>query len=234
MEYNESVRVAMPLPDGMVAYVSMEDAPRLSLFKWRSKPATHTTYVQNENDEFLHRVVLDACGIVQVDHIDCNGLNNCRSNLRLATSTQNHANQRKRSGLTSRHKGVTWNKRNQRWAAQITREGEHFSLGFYDDENVAGQAYNAIARILFGEFARLNDIDENPLFDSAWATNVLNHRHGFATTPYKGVTRCGERWRSQAYPKGTGAKISLGTFDTAEKASAAYQAWKDNYKPANC
>jgi hypothetical protein len=81
-----------------------------------------------------------------VDHVNSNGLDNRRANLRPANQTQNAGNSRARQtpGKTSRYKGVFWERRRSHWVAKITDHGKLRSLGHFASEEV------------FGEFARLN------------------------------------------------------------------------------
>lgn len=104
---------------------------------------------------FLHRTILNPSKEKVIDHIDHNGLNNRRSNLRICTQTQNVANQRKGKG-SSNFKGVYWNKREQKWRAGIGYKGKDFHLGYFKDELEAAKAYDKAAKDLWGEFAKLN------------------------------------------------------------------------------
>jgi hypothetical protein len=89
------------------------------------------------------------------DHINGNGLDNRRANLRPASAEENQRNQRKTHG-TSRYKGVCWFKATKRWHAQIRTGGKRHHLGFYTEEVEAALAYDAAARNLFGDFAAVN------------------------------------------------------------------------------
>lgn len=103
----------------------------------------------------LHRVVLgvdDAPGVV--DHINGDGLDNRRANLRLATFSQNMANSRARP--SRRFKGVYWSNSHNGWRAQIMADGRRYSYGTFDTEEAAARAYDAAAKELFGPFARLH------------------------------------------------------------------------------
>lgn len=91
-----------------------------------------------------------------VDHINGNGLDNRRANLRPATPSQNTANARMPSDNTSGFKGVGWFARTGRWRAYITYQGRQKHLGYFDIAEEAALAYDAAARELFGEFARPN------------------------------------------------------------------------------
>ena len=92
----------------------------------------------------------------QIDHIDCNKANNCFSNLREATNSQNHANIGKCSSNTSGFKGVYWSRHTRKWHVRIKKNGKFYSLGYYNEDNIEGAAaaYAAAARDMHGEFAR--------------------------------------------------------------------------------
>ena len=104
----------------------------------------------------MHRVILDAPAWRGVDHVNGNGLDNRRANLRFADQTFNQANARRGRSSTSRYKGVTLVKKSGRWLAQTTRNGKTVFLGYHDTEEAAALAYDAYAREAFGEFACLN------------------------------------------------------------------------------
>lgn len=113
----------------------------------------------------MHRLIMEcAVGPMPkenfVDHIDGNGLNNCRSNLRICVNKQNVSNQRKANiNSTSKYKGVAWHKGAGKWMAQISPEGKHVYLGLFVLESQAAKAYNEAAVQYFGKFAKLNVIE---------------------------------------------------------------------------
>jgi len=106
----------------------------------------------------MHRFLMQPPPGMQIDHINGDGLDNRRCNLRLATNTQNRRNGKAHSDGTSRFKGVCWDKFRGRWRADITFENRSIHLGRFHSETDAAIAYDAAARDLFGEFARLNQI----------------------------------------------------------------------------
>jgi AP2 domain len=89
-----------------------------------------------------------------------NGLDNRRFNLRFATHHQNTFNSTKRKNTSSKYKGVTWHSQIGKWMAQIQNKKVcgHKYIGVFDREIDAAKAYNSRAKILFGEFAVLNEI----------------------------------------------------------------------------
>lgn len=99
----------------------------------------------------MHHLVMGS--VQEVDHINRDGLDNHRSNLRFATRVQNSANQRPRKG-TSRFKGVSWNC--GKWRAVIMIDRKQISLGRYSDELEAAAAYDKAAKAAWGEYAYQN------------------------------------------------------------------------------
>ncbi len=92
-----------------------------------------------------------------VDHINCDGLDNRRANLRLATRQQNKCNTRPSStGATSKYKGVFWGKDRKKWRSRVTFKGKMVDLGSFDSEIEAAKARDAVAKKYHGQFAWLN------------------------------------------------------------------------------
>lgn len=164
----------IPLTKGYVALVDDEDFERVNAFKW-------TTYLRKRVDGsvivygyrltprdengsrrsiYLHRFILSAPDGVDVDHINGDGLNCTRSNMRIATRSQNLGNQRAKGTNTSGFKGVRRHK--GRWMAQIGHDWQKHYLGRYDDPAFAAAVYDAAARHFFGPFALTNFPEPNP------------------------------------------------------------------------
>ena len=109
----------------------------------------------------MHNEVAKLAGFSEcevVDHIDGNGMNNIRENLRPSSFSQNQGNRKKTPGTSSRFKGVTWVKHKYRqcWKATIKAYGESYFLGEFFNEEDAARAYDEAAIKIFGEFAVLN------------------------------------------------------------------------------
>jgi len=120
------------------------------------KPITKKTLL-------MHRLIMDADENSFVDHIDGNGLNNKKENLRFATKSQNAQNKIRKNNSTSKYKGVHYastekNNLKKPWKAYIQNPhiNKKIHLGFFLTEEEAAKAYDKKALELFGEFARLN------------------------------------------------------------------------------
>lgn len=159
--------IEIPLTQGKVALIDEEDFETVSLFKWCADKGRRTYYAVTRNringkqiKTYMHRLLLNLGKREQGDHINSNGLDNRRSvNLRCSTSSQNSMNQRKQNRKTSsKYKGVYWSKNRKMWHVRINKNGSQINIGHFYEEDAAGQAYNFVAKELFGEFAKLNPI----------------------------------------------------------------------------
>jgi hypothetical protein len=152
------------LDEGKWTIVDCEDYYRFAGFKWclgGGKGRFYAIRGQRIGDDDLkivrlHRLIMNAPEGLLVDHKIGEGLDNKRSNLRLATRSQNQYNKGKRRNTTSKYKGVYFNKGHRKWAAQIIKSGSKIRLGYFDSEIEAARAYDEQAKKYGGEFACLN------------------------------------------------------------------------------
>ncbi len=140
------------------ALVDDVDFDRVSEFKWSLiNVKSYGPYAIHSHTKLLmHRFILEAAKGQSVDHVNGNGLDNRRQNLRFADTRQNAQNMRPKRGHSSRFKGVMWEKDRSRWVARIQADGRYRNLGRFDDEHQAARAYDAAALEHFGEFALTN------------------------------------------------------------------------------
>jgi len=150
------------LTRGKKALVDDEDYDWLNAKKWYAEKFTHTYYARKRENNILismQNIILNVSSPLRVDHIDGNGLNNQRSNLRIATHRQNMINiGKRRKNPTSKYKGVSFDKSRNKWTASMGVNYKCISLGRYNTEEEAAIAYNEAAKKTHGEFARLNII----------------------------------------------------------------------------
>lgn len=165
-----SMAVQIPLTHGRVALVDEGDLPIVSGIRWtaqvRKSPGNELWYAVSERKRgqaiLMHRLILGLkARSEQCDHISGDGLDNRRSNLRLASNSQNQANRRKNACLrgrptSSKYKGIYWDKTRHRWRAVLRHNGKLYRIGRFRNERDAAAAYDLLARKLFGDFARLN------------------------------------------------------------------------------
>lgn len=155
------------LTKGQEAIIDDDDFERVSRHKWFAKleygKYWYASTKLNGSHVRMHRFILDCLESKKVvDHINSNGLDNRKSNLRLCTTEQNSANRRKLAKAASKFKGIHWDKRRKKWLAEIRPRGTRVHIGYFSDEIEAATAYNIAAIEHFGEFARLNEIPGQP------------------------------------------------------------------------
>jgi len=152
----------VPLTQGKIAIVDAVDYERVAVFKWHAT-FSHgdwkaRTWIKGSNPRksvSLHRLILSPPTDRQIDHRDGDGLNNRRTNLRIATFSQNRCNTTSRSA--SGYKGVMpTNQQKTRWRAQIKVNGVGLHVGCFQSPEDAARAYDIAARQHFGEFACIN------------------------------------------------------------------------------
>jgi hypothetical protein len=150
------------LTQGKVAIVADADFEMLSQWKWFCNSGGYAARTLTRRPHKwqirMHRVILGITDpSIDCDHRNGDKLDNRRENLRACTRAENMRNKAKMAiACASPFKGVCWHKATNRWIASIKRNGESFHLGLFRVEEEAARAYDAAAKELFGEFARLN------------------------------------------------------------------------------
>lgn len=159
----DGATVEIPLTQGYVTTVDEVDAD-LAHMHWHTHESSSKEYArlnERRGRHYMHRIILsrilgrELARLERVDHIDLDGLNNRRRNLRLATDATNGQNRGRNKNNASGYKGVSYDKRNGKWVAQIDANGKHYPLGRFDTAEQAYEAYCAAAKELHGAFARV-------------------------------------------------------------------------------
>lgn len=160
---NERKAKLVPLTRGHFALVDEEDFEEVSRFKWRALEklradgTLRTVYAVRSGARretvYLHRQLLGVADGVRVDHINGNGLDCQRNNLREATPAQNNMNKRMQVNNTSGFKGVS--KLATCFQAQIQVDGRLRYLGRFKTAEDAARAYAEAAMAMYGDFANV-------------------------------------------------------------------------------
>jgi len=143
------------LTQGKFAIVDEEVYDYLNCFKWATlrmgsvyhaarNIATKNKDAGRQKTSYMHHWILGFPGKgMMVDHINGNGLDNRKKNLRIVSCRVNNCNnERRRNGKTSsRYMGVHWDKRDRKWRAKIRIKQREYLLGYFKNEKEAGEAY---------------------------------------------------------------------------------------------
>ena len=151
----------VPLTGGNWTAVSCEDYPRVILYRWYQSESNDGRFYARSDAGYLHRFIMGVTDTKSiVDHINGDTMDNTRPNLRVCTQAQNLKNTKKTTKKTSsKHKGVSWIKSRERWQCRLVFEGKAYQ-SYHKDELEAAKAYNELAKQYFGEYAKLNIIEE--------------------------------------------------------------------------
>lgn len=163
--------IEIKLTQGQVALIDKEDYDLVKDYRWCAKKCTNTFYATRRRcadlggHESMHRLIMgfpDA----HVDHINHEGCDNRRSNLRTCTHRQNAANKKHQKGGSSIYKGVSFDKSTNKYRVILRIGGKIKSLGSFSSEIKAAIIYDKSARKQYKEYAYLNfpKEGENGLF----------------------------------------------------------------------
>lgn len=159
----------VPLTQGYEAIVDAADVPAVERRNWlasvvrRRDGSIRTVYAATREPRgpyrqttiYMHRLLTGTAAGLETDHRDGDGLNNRRTNLRVATKAQNMHNQRLPENNTSGVKGVSRDKWSGKWHARIGLNGKRKSLGYFEDLDAAAAAYARASSELHSSFGRV-------------------------------------------------------------------------------
>jgi hypothetical protein len=153
------------LTNDEITVIDADDKRLIRLFGTWIKHGNYVRVIRNatpgrkgeRQKELLHRLIMYCPRNLTVDHIDGNPLNNRKSNLRLATTSENASNRRKAPNKTG-YIGVQFvgSCRRNPWRVYVAHKMKKTFLGYFPTAEVAARAYDEKAKQLKGDFARLN------------------------------------------------------------------------------
>lgn len=158
------VGMLIPISKGKSVIVDYEDYDRLlKMGKWhyskggyvcKTKVFPRINGKQPKESVYMHRIIMNTPDGMVTDHIDGNGLNNQKSNLRICTQAENNLNKK----IKGKYKGIKFYQ--GKWHSEIKFKGEYKYLGSYESAEQAALAYNEVAKELHGAYAILNVVNE--------------------------------------------------------------------------
>jgi hypothetical protein len=151
----------LTLTQGRYAIIDTTDYIWLNQWKWRASFDNGRWYARRQGRRsngkqaavLLHRFIANVPQGMQGDHINGDGLDNRRCNLRVCTHGQNQQNRGPCKNNKSGYKGVYWNKADKTWVAQIRADRKRYYLGSFDSAQSADKAYRAKSLLLHGTFS---------------------------------------------------------------------------------
>lgn len=214
--------------------IDNEDWINIKEFKFIVKKTDYTFYVRVNSGihkgNYLHRILMGNPIGFEIDHENHNGLDNRKSNLRIATKAQNVRNRKISKVNTSSFKGVKWVKDKNAWQVSLEFNGKRFTGGYFDCKVDAAHKYNEMAIKYFGEFAYLNTItpEQEAIRLNEKHPPVVGMRRK-SKCLFKGVDKLSDKCYAARISL-NGKKKHLGCFRTAEEAALAYnfEAIKNN------
>ncbi|MFA5397501.1 MAG: AP2 domain-containing protein [Methanogenium sp.] len=136
------------------AVIDKEDYAKIKEYRWCFFPGGYVW--NNANKTFLHNVLM---GSKNIDHINGDGLDNRKCNLRLANQSQNNMNKRLSKCNSSGFKGVHYDKQSGKWIVQIRKERKLAFKASVHSKEEAAKLYDKKVKELFGKFARTNHME---------------------------------------------------------------------------
>lgn len=178
--------VTVRLTQGYEAIIDADDLPLVALYTWHASPKRIRIYAcgslkphlkrpqQRKVRVYMHRLIMSAPKGAEVDHINGDGLDNRKSNLRVCDGSVNRMNYGKRAqgkratAPTSQFRGVSFRRDRQKWQGRIQFRGKGVSR-LFDTEIAAARFYNEMAIQMLGK-------------DATWLNDVEIHLHPIEST----------------------------------------------------
>ena len=143
---------------GKYIFLDNEDFGKVNQYKWyyESGYATNKSWLKPKIR--IHQLILKSKNNKEIDHINGNGLDNRKCNLRLVSHKNNSINRKINKNNSSGFKGVSFKKDIHKWQSSIRVNYKIIYLGYFKTAKEGAIAYNQAALKYFGQYARLNSL----------------------------------------------------------------------------
>ena len=133
--------------------IDLDDVGKVKNYRWGLTDRDKYVEMRRPRTK-LHRFIMDCPDDMVVDHINGDGLDNRKSNLRICTQAENTRNHSKPCNNTSGYIGVSYGEPYGKWHAYITYNGRRITLGYYDTIVEAAEARRQAEIEYFGEYRK--------------------------------------------------------------------------------
>jgi len=143
----------IPLTQSKRALVDKEDFEKLNKHKWYAMFDRFNWYavrceikINDKRKQIrMHREIMKPDKNMEIDHIDRDGLNNQKKNLRICNHRQNSLNRKIRKDNTSGLRNINWNKRQRKWVVRIIKNGKRINVGVFNSKEKAYEVYKKLS-----------------------------------------------------------------------------------------
>lgn len=217
------------LTQGKTAIVDDDRFEEVNKFKWYycKRYAVRDVHVNGKKTSvYMHRLIANAPDELEVDHINGDGTDNRKENLRLCTHAENSRNRRMQSNNTSGYKGVWFQESTGHFVAETRLNGKKISLGSYRTAEEASAVYAAKVTEIHGRFANIvNDVaSKNPLRELTKDIVPERNNDPRSNTGYFSVNESGYGNRFYATITYKKELVKIGSFLSLHEAVRAYNA----------
>ena len=150
------------LTNGAIAKVNNSDFKKVNEINWTIQKRKNTNYALGRphlsSPISMHRFIMNPPKGMVIDHINFDGLDNRRENLRICTQTENLNNRKNLSKninkkvIKSIYEGVYWNNSKTKCQSYIYFDGKKIHLGLFGCEEDASKAYNDKKKELYEDY----------------------------------------------------------------------------------
>ena len=210
--------------------VDDEDYEELNKYNWYTRKDRYVSYAVRTDNKlnkiiYMHRVIMKFFNPIEIDHINGNGLDNRKENLRICTRSQNNGNIRIPRHNTSGIKGVSWYRPTKKWVAQIGNNSKRVCLGYFSSKLEAKSVYTLASEKYFGEFYSDGIRKEDKKLQKEVNNIKLEKKERLYSHNVSGIRGVGwhkgsNKWRARIVINGK--QKYLGTFPCIADAKAAY------------